>query len=307
MITVLLTRPTSQESAQLYLKHGVKIIPYNFKKRKKEGKIRAFIAAFGAMQPNVFRFLKDTWVNPRLLKLLKGASPKTKFIMWYGDQRGKVPDIISERSKFIDMLFVNNADPQQVKMYNKIGIPYVKPFYSNYYPTKYAKVKPTVDVIFGGNNFNPKKFPLSKFRLDTVLAINKICKMKIYGNGWPVSAAKYIASRVAYNQALHTAKITLGINHYNVARYYDRRLFDCLSTGRMHLTHYIPGMEKDFENHKNLVWFKTIPEGVKLIKYYLNNNSKRNAIGKAGLATLLLKHSMDARIKTFVKHVSVML
>jgi hypothetical protein len=308
MLKLLTTRSPSSArvSVKAYSDVGITPVYSEFRAQEKKYRIKTFIADFKKIQPDIFWFLKDEWLKPPLLKTLKRVSPKTKFIMWYGDQRGKVPEVIGSRSKFIDMLLVNNADPQQVKMYKKAGISHVKPFYPIYYPTEFNNIKPNIDVIFGGNNFRPQKFPLSKFRLQTVLAINKICNMKVYGRGWPVPAEKYITDRTAYNQALHRAKITLGVNHYHIVRYYDRRLFDCLSTGRLHLTHYIPGMEKDFNNHKDLVWFKTVAQAVKLTKYYLKHDKEREQIGKAGLAKLLKEHSMEARIRQFAKNISIL-
>lgn len=307
MITLLCTRTPSQDSSQIYRDYGIKVLAYDFKKKRKGGKISAFIDYFGQVQPDVFWFLKDFWLTPRTLKLLRDASPKTKFIMWYGDQRGKVPELISERSKFIDMLFINNADPHQTKMYKKVGINYVKPYYSFYYPTTFdSKVKPDSEIVFGGNNFRAGKFPLSAFRLKVIMAINKRFNLKLYGNGWPIPAEPFIKDRIRYNRALYRSKMTLGLNHYELVRYYDRRMFDCLSVGKLHITHYIPKMELDFENHKHLVWFKTVPECLKLIKYYTVHTKERERIGRAGRSKLLKSHSVNARIKQFVQNLAAM-
>jgi len=306
MIKLLTTKPFAINP--MLLKYGITLVYSEFRKQPKKERIKTFISDFYKIQPDLFWFLKDEWLKPWLLARLKKVSPKTKFIMWYGDQRGKVPDLIMNRKNYIDMLFVNNEDPKQVKMYNKIGIHHVKPFYSFYHQTLLnSSLVPKMDVVFGGNNFNPKKFPLGKLRLATVLAIYKNYNMKIYGNGWPIPAEKIVTSRDSYNKVLHNAKITLGINHYNIIKYYDRRLLDCLSTGRLHLTYYIPGIENDFKNHKHLVWFKTIPQCIRLIKYYLNNAAKRERIGKAGLAKLLQDHSSEARAKKFVDNISILL
>lgn len=304
MLKVFSTRPYDK-LLESFRRVNVDVIYSTFRQQEKKNRIAAFISDFSDAKPDVFWFLKDDWLTPDLLRKLKQQCPTTKFVMWYGDQRGAVPELIYSRRKFIDMLLVNNADPKQMAMYKNVGIQHVRPFYPMFYPTTFKpNVKPTSAVVFGGNNFRAGKFPLSKFRLDVISAVHKSFNLKVYGNGWPFPAEKFIQDRVKYNHALHRAKITLGLNHYAVNRYYDRRIFDCLSVGRLHITHYIPKMELDFENHKHLVWFKTVPECVKLIKYYLANPDKRARIAKAGHAKLLREHSIPARVQQFVRNLA---
>lgn len=306
MLRIFATRPYDK-LREPFLKLGVETVYSRFRQHEKPQRIKAFVADFVEAKPDVFWFMKDEWLKPKLLHKLKQKCPRTKFIMWYGDQRGAVPALIYNRRKFIDMLFVNNEDKKQQTMYRKVGIQHIKPFYPMFYPTTFAKnVKPTSAIVFGGNNFRAGKFPLGKFRLDVIKALHEQFNLKLYGNGWPIKAEKFIQDRVEYNRALHRSKITLGLNHYKVAQYYDRRIFDCLSVGRLHLTHYIPKMELDFENHKHLVWFKTIPECVKLAKYYLAHGKERDRIGLAGLSKLRKEHSIDARVQQFVNNLAVL-
>ena len=305
MLTLLMTR-NNVRITEAFSKVGIKTVSSDFRKQEKKLRITTFISDFAKIKPNLFWFLKDEWLKPTTLKRLKKASPKTKFLMLYGDQRGMVPEFIADRAPFLDMLLVNNADPAQVTMYRKVGINHVKPYYPNYYPTELSDTAPTIAITFGGNNFRAGKFPLGTLRLKTVLAIRKLYDAEIYGNGWPIPAKKYVSDRTKYNNILRNSKITLGINHYDVIRYYDRRLFDCMYVGRLHLVYYIPGMEKDFTNHEHLVWFKSVPECVKLAKYYLQHDKKREQIGKAGLAKLVNKYSIEAKTKRFAKYVSVL-
>lgn len=267
----------------------------------KRANIMYFLDAFVAARPDYFLFHKDEHLTRGILSALKQNSPKTKFIMAYRDQRGCIPPLILGRRGLIDILLINNEDPKQFKMYKDFGIPHV--FTSHHcLPTdEFQEFDSPVpyDIFFGGNNFNHDKFPLSKHRYNFIIRVRDLFKnMVVYGSGWPFPTKKSV-SRPTYAHVLRTAKINLGFNHYNVLRYYDRRLFECMGSGRLHITYYVPGMEKDFENHKHLVWFRTVKEGLNVIQNYLKYPEKREAVAAAGRKLICEKHSMTVRAKEF--------
>ncbi|GAF91079.1 unnamed protein product, partial [marine sediment metagenome] len=101
--------------------------------------------------------------------------------------------------------------------------------------------------------------------------------------------------------------INLGMNHYHMTRYYNRRLFESVASGRLHITYYIPGMEIHFKNKKHLVWFKTVEQGIKLVKYYLNNPEEREQIAKQGRDFFIKNHSWPVRTQQFVNKIKKML
>lgn len=255
-----------------------------------------FTDHFVAEQPDFFYFWKDEQLTRDILIKLKAASPHTKFVMYYADQRGGVPPLIAERRGLLDVLFINNEDPTQFKMYKKIGIPKVFTLH-HCVPTNEFKdfdVPITHDVFFGGNNFNHKKFPLGKFRYDLIMRVHGLFKTVVYGNGWPFGTEKRVP-RQQYARVLRRANVNLGSNHYDVLRYYDRRLFECMASGRAHITRYVPGMEKHFENGKHLVWFRSIKEGLNAIQNLLKYPEKREAIAAAGKKLVFEQHSFEVR------------
>jgi hypothetical protein len=58
-------------------------------------------------------------------------------------------------------------------------------------------------------------------------------------------------------------------------------------------------MEQDFENHKHLVWFKSIKECLYLLDYYLKHDDEREKIAQQGRELLLNKHTWGHRMKTY--------
>ena len=122
--------------------------------------------------------------------------------------------------------------------------------------------------------------------------------MVVHGGGWKFPTEKWIL-RPVYAKALRKANINLGMNHYHMLRYYNRRLFESVGSGKLHITYYIPGMEKHFKNHEQLVWFKTPKQGINLIRHYLRNPEKREKVAQQGREFFIKHHSWPARIKQF--------
>ena len=252
--------------------------------------------------PHFIFMMKDPYFT-NLLPLIKAKFPKIKTIMWYGDQRGNtIVPLIGSRIRFLDGLLITNSDPAQLRMYRQHGIKHVYTYYHSFAPEQFQlwDREITHEVFFGGTNFNIKKFPLSLLRRQLIYHIHKNFKLVVHGNGWKFPTEKWILSP-QYAKELRKAHVNIGINHYNIQGYYNRRLFESVASGRLHITHYIPGMEKHFKNHEHLVWFKTVKQALDLIRYYLKNDAEREQIAKNGREFFLEHHSWKARAFQFKK------
>lgn len=253
-------------------------------------------------KPDVFFILKDLYAN-FILKYIRKQMPKTKIVMWYGDQRGySVPPILMGRKGLLDALLLTNSDQKQKRIYKQFGIPYVNTFYHSFSTDEFKLWRPTIthDVFFGGSNFKHNKFPLSGLRTHLITSVHSKFKLVVHGGRWPFPSKKWVL-RPQYAKELRKAKINLGINHYDIIRYYNRRLFESVASGKLHMTHYIRGMEKDFVNKKHLVWFKSVPEALSLINFYLKHGSERERIAANGRKHFINHHSWPIRVKDFRK------
>lgn len=287
-------------------KLGLNMISYAYGRADKanaEHSAQCFVSKIKEIKPNIFFFLKDPYLTPDILQGAKRASPKTKFVMWYGDQRGyAVCPLVGQRLSVLDGLLITNNDKRQKDMYQRAGIKKTFTFYHAFSPDEFQEwpIEPTYDVFFGGSNFKRKKFPLSEFRAKFVQCINKNFNLVVHGNGWKFKTEPWIL-RPDYAKGLRKAHVNLGINHYDVVKYYNRRLFESVASGRLHITYYIPGMEEDFVNNKHLSWFTSIQHGYDLVKYYLAHPARREAVAAEGRAFFLKRHSWPQRAKYFAE------
>lgn len=282
---------------------GVEIPPFGYTKHDRKSPItRAawvtrLLQQVGDFKPDILWIMKDPHVTPAVLKRVKKQNQKTKIVMWYGDQRGMViPDLVRQRRGLLDGLFITNEDPAQIKMYRDYGIKHIRTFYHSFSTDEFKPYKRKLEyqVFFGGSNFASSKFPLSELRRRLITAVHNKFKLVVHGGKWPFPTKKWIL-RPTYAKELRKAIVNLGINHYDITRYYNRRLFESVASGRMHLTYYIPGMEKHFKNKNHLVWFRTVDECVQQISYYLKNYKERELIAKNGREFFIKYHSWPVR------------
>jgi len=268
--------------------------------------INNFIQELSKIKPDVFFVLKNEHITPNVFQGIKRVSPRTKIIMWYGDQRGdRVVPLISARAKYLDSILITNKSQKQIGLYHQVGIKHVGTFYHSFCPEEFKEWECDVDkeVFFGGSNFNSNKFPLSKLRKEFIVRVNRKFNLVVYGGKWPFHSKPWVM-RDQYAKVLRRASINLGINHYDVYSYYNRRLFESVASGRLHITYRINGMEKHFLPGKHLITFNTVEDGLQKIKYYLNHPGKREEIAKMGRAHALEYHSWPVRIKQFKKVLS---
>jgi len=268
-------------------KRNMKLNPFERKKQFRE--------FFTRVKPDIF-FLTKKAPGPKDLKSLKDVHPPMKFVMWSGDIRRSPTKPVVIRRDIIDLLLVSNHGKSQHKLYRKLGIKNINVLYFAVCPDLVCHTPiPTLhDAIFGGSYYGPKKFPLGGFRIQFLSEARKKINLIVRGGGWPFPSEKRVF-KYDYSVAIKQAKINIGINHFSLLRYYNHRIFNCMAAERLHLTHYIPGMEQDFENHKHLVWFKTIPEGLNLLDYYVKNDKARDKIATEGKKIVFEKHNWKNR------------
>jgi spore maturation protein CgeB len=66
-------------------------------------------------------------------------------------------------------------------------------------------------------------------------------------------------------------------------------------------------MEEHFTNHKNIVWFKTVEDGIDLVRYYLEHDYEREAIAHECYKLACEKFTFEQRMHDFEKVTRVLL
>lgn len=247
----------------------------------------------------------------KLLSELRTISPRTRFIYGNGNQQGELDFNVEAFRDHIDVILTNTRDPKDYSVFKKAGIPHVGTFYQfGFDPAEHGQfdggmlgIAPDgnggpYDILFAGSQtYDSNKgqhYPNSWFRYELICRVNHQFRLLVHGKGrWPFPHHPYLHGRELYD-AYCRAKIVLGVNHWDLNRYYTRRTVYALASGRMYLVRYIPGMEKDFENKRHLVWFHEVEEALDLMKHYLGNEKERLRIGREGRELAVKRFSWAA-------------
>ena len=319
MIKVLTTRPLCWDGKQTEnlivkaidigdkLKNGDFMLDGVGTVMTKQGK-KNLIEAFQEFKPDYFIFaVHFGFFTLAFLKYLKKISPATKFVHWSGNQvllqKYNLCWFTFEMKSCIDFVFTNTTDQERIKTIKK-RIKKVFTLYDfGFNPDWFSE--PTEeeenDCFFGGGNTVTEKrpngrFPFSKSRFDVITGINERYTLEVRGGGWPFPAEPGLQG-LDYFRAIQNGKIIIGNYHLDLERYYTKRTIYSGASGRPYLVRYIPGMENDFTNHKNILWYKTTEECFDMLDCYLYDDQAREDLGKRQRKHFELNHSWDARLQ----------
>jgi len=98
--------------------------------------------------------------------------------------------------------------------------------------------------------------------------------------------------------AINSYKIHLNCN---IADDINYRTFETCGCKTMLLTNYTPGLEKLFEIDKEIVVYRNLTELEEKVVYYLNNESERDSIAKAGYERVKKEHTYFQRALRLVE------
>ncbi|MCX7703239.1 MAG: glycosyltransferase [Planctomycetota bacterium] len=102
-----------------------------------------------------------------------------------------------------------------------------------------------------------------------------------------------------------SVKILLGINiTHRIAGYWSNRHYLVTGAGGFYLCKYTPGLEEVFKNREHLVWFESIDEAIRLIRFYLSNESERKRIAKNGMELTRSCYTYKQRAEHILKVLS---
>ncbi|MEM7412563.1 MAG: glycosyltransferase [Myxococcota bacterium] len=130
--------------------------------------------------------------------------------------------------------------------------------------------------------------PLHRTRGELLGPVAKRFQTHVYGVGWEALGLEATRREVfpeQYRQICAGAQIVLGCDwRHDVAWYFSNRTWFTLGCRGFLITNYAPGLEDLFENHGQLVWYRSVEEALELIEHYRARPEERRRIAEAGLA-----------------------
>jgi len=275
----------------------------------------------------VVRDFKPDWIHMQLqfsnvmevstLRTIRQENKNTIMTNWTGDVRNEAMENFVKMSPFMDKSLISSEG--QLALYRKncknleywqIGVD-PKSFYVMPDAAKRNwKKQYSQRISFcAGHKANYKMFPGSIERFQIAESILKKYGEKVfglYGPGWPGQMSRGPVTYYEQLQVYNTSEIALSVNKYNdLQKYFSDRQLVSMACGPLVISRYIPHMETFFENDKHLVWYKTVPECMSKINYYLKNPQEAKKIGLSGSRHVIRNHSYLVRLKELKKRIGI--
>jgi len=239
---------------------------------------RKAIAMAKAFKPDII-FMQIQSANIIHIETVKEMKKTGAWICnWNGDIRHSTPQWMIEMAQYVDRtLFTNLRDSQNVNNGGYLEIGYDPEIYS---PEGEAlQLKP---IGFFGNNYGATMFPLSKLRIEmnNLLSRHFNGRYGVYGNNWHNGSGNFNHSQAEESKAYRGIKIGINLSHFDEPKYTSDRIYRIMGSGSLCLAKEYEGMP--FVDGQHLRTWKTFPELVSLINYYLENEDERKQIAMQG-------------------------
>lgn len=247
-------------------------------------------------------------ISPQAIRFCREIKPDCIFTQWCGDVRYDPVEAVIEIGRFCDYsLFSNEGQLGQYEA--AIGRP-CRYWQNAVAPRFYGRRIPRErrwGIVFIGNNYQ-KHFEKTKpNREEFVTALYKHFgrRFRLYGNNWG-DMALGIVPWSKQNDIYQTAVVTVSHNNIVTDRYFsDRTLIMMAAGGVPHVFHYSKGVEKDFEDGVDVLYWRTIDEAIAKIEWVFSNWREAEQIGRSGFMKIQRFHNWAVRVKEYQQIVGV--
>ena len=322
MIHTVLVSTINHDHPQRGMEHAFRGIfktvdTFDFLDKKRKGLSvdiinRELVQKVWTMRPDWIWFqLQDSnVVKAETIMEIRRRLPKTVISHWMGDCRLTVPQGLGDISRACHLTLISNAG--QLSLFQAAGASRVQylqvavDWEEDLFPRTDRPLPFQVrDVAFCGNYYGDT-FPGTVDRVRAIQTlIDEEIRVGIVGSNWPkgfpVLGTCHVKDQV---HVYRKAKVALSINHYNtIDRYYSDRQLIAMGSGTPLVSIYVPGLEKEFEQGKHCLWYKSTDELVALVRMLLSDPSLARDIGRNGRAEIIRAHTYFSRILSILPEI----
>lgn len=252
-------------------------------------------AEFRRYRPDlVFVFFRDL---PR--QLLAEFREHARTVLWVEEALEDIDHSLVEYFRLADLVCLSN--PARLPWLREQGLDNLLFQMSGFSPAFHRPARPVTpvrDVAFIGG-------PGKKGQRAAFLSrVSAEFDTEVFGKGWERWASLYPNLRVRgpvgprrYARICGSSRIVLGINEVNDDLYYfSNRTWLTLACGGCHLTHYVPGLEKVFQQGEHLLWYHDEDEALELLADYIPKDEERARIAAGGHSFAMAHHTYLHRV-----------
>jgi spore maturation protein CgeB len=267
----------------------------------------------GEQRPDFTIVLKGESLLPETVARLRNLA-NGPIVQWCGDDPSWFPNIIGAAHLY-DRFYL--ADPTYAADLESRGVcarflPHaVDP---SAWAGQDADIR-SVDVIFVGDaRHNMGHLPASRSRVEILEAVARASfNLAVWGRGWEKLEAEYrvreahrgltLLPASAVARAYRSAKIVLNIHHAQMREGPNMRTFEIPAADAFQLTDFKARMGDLFDIGTELAVYQDVDDVVPAIERYLNDESARSAIARAGKRRVERDHTYEVRMRQLIDDV----
>lgn len=245
---------------------------------------------------------RDTLL-PEAIQEVKNLLPSCVVTHFMGDYRPVIGELLASIAQVCHLALVSNED--QPKDFVEAGAPEAMycPIAADWSEDilgipDWDPPFRVPDVVFCGSNYGDV-FPGTKDRETAArYLMDSGLDFGIVGKGWPSNFPMVgHCSRNQQVQIYRRAKVVLSINNYNtVRRYYSNRQFVALASGRPVVVKTVPGIQDDFKDGEDCVFYTKPKHLPKIVESILEDPTWAYQLGCGGRSVVLERHTWFSRI-----------
>jgi hypothetical protein len=154
------------------------------------------------------------------------------------------------------------------------------------------------DISFVGSNYGVRPVYINRMRASGL-------NVSTFGPGWPSGLINAQKTAEVFGQS----KIVLGmgtVGYHNDLYTIKLRDFDATMAGALYITHGHPDLAKLFNENEEIVFYSTLDEAVKKIRFYLKNESRCLQIGQQAAKKARAQYTWKMRIHEALNFVGLL-
>lgn len=302
---------------------GVDVVEYPFDSIIEIGKEKWNKGLFDLIvkeKPDLlFVFMYTDELDPVILKKIK-TSTSTKTIAWFADDYWRFWNYSKNWAPYFDWVittYFRAVDWYHQKGLNNVILSQWACNMKDYEPLDREK---NIDVSFVGqyksgrakvikklsaSGINVETFgfgwPGGKISHEKMLEIFSSSKISLNINARPSLLHPKVISRIFLKKSINKIKLDFHILdnlkayiHFKT-HHTHARPFELAGCRAFVISGYSEGLEKYYEEGKEMVFYRSIPDLVEKIRYYLNHPDERKAIALAGYNRTIKEHTYELR------------
>lgn len=242
--------------------------------------------------------LPDMAIHKEWRDVIRKGLPEAKIVMWYGDWRANL-EIKVDMSEIDCMFASNDASGEYYIKHWKVPRFEFLPLGASIVKAE-VKDKFKFPVVFIGQRM------LMGWKTSRAMKLQEIenTGIQIQCINADAKSKPQLRKKIMMEapSIYRSSTITLDMSHFSgIQGYTSNRCWNIPAAGGFALSEYWPGCEEFFPEGTR-VWFKTIPEAVEKIKYYLEHDDEREKIRLAGVENAN-NHTYDKRFINMFKKI----